>query len=242
MSYFTDEDVEALDRLIDGWASPDVRAVVLAGDVPGRFITHFDVDAILLKQTAPEGPVEAPRRSRRVHALTRRLNELPKPVIAALNGDAMGWGCELALAADIRIGERGDYRYGLCEVRLGIVPGGGGLTRLARLVGPGRALHLGMLAKVMTPEEAFRYGLVEELADDALAAATELAAALAALPPTAVAMAKRIVYQGAGVPLSVALDFELESAYRAKQSPEAADALRAYLDQPLEQRRSWLDP
>ena len=241
MNYFTDDDVEDLDRMLDDWAAPGVRAVVLAGGLPGKFITHFDADAILRKQTEPEGPVEAPRRSRRVHALTRRLNELPKPVIAALNGDAMGWGCELSLAADIRIGERGNYRYGLCEVRLGIVPGGGGLTRLARLVGPGRALHLGMLAKLMTPEEAFRYGLVEELAGDALEAAIDLATKLAALPPTAVAMAKRIVYQGAGLPLSVALELELESAYRAKQSPEAADALRSYLAVPLERRRTWLE-
>ena len=242
MNYFTDEDVDQLDELIDAWASSDVAAVVLAGGVPGKFITHFDVDSILLKQTEPEGPVEAPRRSRRVHALTRRLNELPKPVIAALNGDAMGWGCELALAADIRIGEHGDHRYGLIEVRLGIVPGGSGLTRMARLLGPGRTLQLGMSAKALTPEEAFRYGLVEELADDAVAAALELAAHIAALPPTAVAMAKRIVYQGAGLPLAVALELELESAYRAKQSPDAAEALNAYLALPFEQRRDWLDP
>lgn len=242
MSYFTDADVEQLDGLIDEWASPDVRAIVLAGGVPGKFITHFDVDSILLKQTEPESPVDAPRRSRRVHALTRRLNELPKPVIAALNGDAMGWGCELALATDVRIGERGDHRYGLIEVRLGIVPGGSGLTRMARLLGPGRALRLGMGAKALTPEEALRCGLIEELADDAVAAATSLAARMAQLPPTAVAMAKRIVYQTAGLPLPVALDFELESAYRAKQSPEAAEALRTYLALPLDERRDYLDP
>lgn len=242
MSYYTDEDVEALDGLIDAWtADPEVGAVVLAGGVAGKFITHFDVDAILLKQTTPDTPIDGPVRSRKVHALTRRLNELPKPVIAALNGDAMGWGFELAMAADIRVAERGDYRYGLCEVRLGIVPGGGGLTRMARIVGSGRALHLGMLAKIMTPEQALAYGVVEELADDAVAAATTLAAQIAALPPTAVAMAKRIVHQGEGFPLAVALERELDSAYRAKQSPEAAEALRVYLALPLQDRRDYLD-
>jgi enoyl-CoA hydratase/carnithine racemase len=241
MSYFTDEDIEQLEDLVARWASPDVGAVVLAGGLPGKFITHFDVDSILLKQEQPEGPVEAPVRSRRYHALTRSLNELPKPVIAALNGDAMGGGFELALACDIRIGEHGDYRYGLPEVRLGIVPGGSGLTRLARLVGPGRALALGLQAKVHTPEDAYRLGMVEELADDAVAAATELCARITELTPSAVAMAKRIVYQTVGLPLAVALELELESTYRAKQSPDAAAPMREYLALPLEQRRAWLE-
>src|SRR4051794_8448604 len=193
MNYFTDDDVDELERLIDTWADPEVRGVVLAGGVPGRFITHFNVDQILLKQTEPEGPIDAPRRSRRVHALGRRLNELPKPVISALNGDAMGWGFELALSTDIRVGERGDYRYGLPEVRLGIIPGGSGLTRMAKLVGAGRALQLGMGARVLTPEEAYALGLLQELADDAVATAMAMARSIAELPPTAVAMAKKLV-------------------------------------------------
>ena len=130
MNYFTDEAVEQLDRLIDGWAAHAVAAVVLAGGEPGRFITHFDVDAILRNQAEPDAIVDAPRRSRRVQAVLRRLSELPKPVIAALNGDAMGFGFELALASDLRIGQRGDHRYGLPEVRLGIIPGGSGTVRL----------------------------------------------------------------------------------------------------------------
>jgi enoyl-CoA hydratase len=240
MSYFTDEDVEQLDALCDAWLDPDVGAIVLAGAVEGKFITHFDVDSILLKQAQPEGPVEAPLRSRRVHALTRKLNDLPKPVIAALNGDAMGWGFELALAADVRVGERAGYRYGLIEVRLGIVPGGSGLTRMAKLVGSGRAMLLALTAKAMTPEQAHAYGLLEELSDDAVATAVEIATSIASMPPTAVAMAKRIVH-AADLPLAYALDLELESVYRSKRSPDAAAMLEAYLDLPLERRRDYLD-
>jgi len=241
MSYYTDEDIGQLEELVAEWTARQVPAVVLTGGVPGRFITHFEVDGILGKQVEPEGPIEGPRRSRRIHLLTQEMNRAPMPIVAALNGDAMGVGFELALSADVRVAERADHRYGLIETRLGIVPGGTGLTRMARLVGPGKAMLLGAGARALTPEEAFAHGLVELLEDDAEAVAIELAERFATLPRTAVAMAKKIVYQSQGVPLSVALDFELESAYRAKQSPEAAPALREYLDTPPEGRRGWLE-
>ncbi|MFN8216808.1 MAG: enoyl-CoA hydratase/isomerase family protein [Solirubrobacterales bacterium] len=241
MSYYTDEDIGQLEQLVAEWTARQVPAVVLAGGGAGKFITHFEVDGILEKQERPEGPIESPVRSRRIHALTQAMNRAPAPIIAALNGDAMGVGFELALAADFRVGERADHRYGLIETRLGIVPGGTGLTRMARLVGPGRAMLLGAGARCLTPQEAFDHGLVELLEDDALAAALALGERFATLPRAAVAMAKKIVYQSLGVPLSVALDFELDSAYRAKQSPEAAPALRDYLARPLEERRSWFE-
>lgn len=241
MSYYTDEDIGQLEDLVAEWTARQVPAVVLAGGVPGRFITHFEVDGILIKQVEPEGPIESPARSRRIHALTQDMNRAPMPIVAALNGDAMGIGFELALAADIRVGERADHRYGLIETRLGIVPGGTGLTRMARTIGPGQAMLLGAGARALTPEEAHEAGLIELLADDALARALELAERMATLPRAAVAMAKKIVYQSLGVPLSVALDHELDSAYRAKQSPEAAPALREYLALPLDERRAWFE-
>jgi enoyl-CoA hydratase/carnithine racemase len=241
MSYYTDEDIGQLEELVAEWTARQVPAVVLAGGVPGKFITHFEVDGILVKQVEPEGPIESPVRSRRIHVLTQNMNRAPMPILAALNGDAMGVGFEFALSCDIRVGERADHRYGLIETRLGIVPGGTGLTRMARLIGPGKAMLLGAGARALTPEEAFEHGLVELLEDDALAAALEVAERMATLPRAAVAMAKKIVYESLGVPLSVALDRELDSAYRAKQSPEAAPALRDYLAQPLHERRGWFE-
>lgn len=241
MNYFTDEDIGQLEELVAEWTARQVPAVVLAGGLPGRFITHFEVDGILRKQVEPEGPIESPRRTRRIHVLTQNMNRAPMPIIAALNGDAMGVGFELALSADIRVGERADHRYGLIETRLGIVPGGTGLTRMARMIGPGKAMLLGAGARALTPEEAYDAGLLELLEADALAAATEVAERMATLPRSAVAMAKKIVYQSQGVPLSVALELEADSAYRAKQSPEAAPALREYLAQPLDERRAWFE-
>lgn len=241
MNYYTDEDIGQLEELVADWTARQVPAVVLAGAQPGKFITHFEVDGILIKQVEPEGPIESPVRTRRIHVLTQNMNKAPMPIVAALNGDAMGVGFEFALAADIRVGERADHRYGLIETRLGIVPGGAGLTRMARMIGPGKAMLLGAGARALTPEEAFEFGLVELLEDDALAAATEIAERMSTLPRAAVAMAKKIVYQSQGVPLSVALEFEVDSAYRAKQSPEAAPALRDYLSQPLAERRAWFE-
>ena len=241
MNYYTDEDIGQLEELVGEWTERQVPAVVLAGGRPGKFITHFEVDGILHKQVKPEGPIESPARTRRIHVLTQNMNRAPMPIVAALNGDAMGVGFEFALSCDIRVAERGDYRYGLIETRLGIVPGGTGLTRMARLIGPGKAMLLGAGAYPLTPEQAYGHGLVEMIEDDALAAAVEIAERMATLPRVAVAMAKRIVYQSIGVPLAVALEFEVDSSYRAKQSPEAAPALQDYLDQPLEQRRAWFE-
>ncbi|MEU6643622.1 enoyl-CoA hydratase/isomerase family protein [Saccharomonospora sp. NPDC046836] len=240
MSYFTDAGLAELSTLLDRWETEDVGAVVLAGGVPGRFITHFDADEILATQRTMD-PVTAPERSGVAQALTLRLHDLPFPVIAALNGDAMGWGFELALASDIRIGERGDYRYGLIEVRLGIVPGAGGLTRLARLVGTGTALMLGLGARPVRPKEAARLGLVEELADDAVGAAMTHAKRMAAMPRTAIAMAKRLVHRGADLSLAAALDHDADCAFRAKLGADSAPALGSYLDVPPEERRDWLE-
>jgi enoyl-CoA hydratase len=241
MSYFTDAAVDQLDAMIDAWSrSEDLGAIVLSGTA-GSFITHFDVEAILQSQLAPDPLIDAPSRSRRVQAVLRRLSMLPQPVIAALGGDAMGFGFELALASDLRIGERADHRYGLPEVRLGIIPGGSGTTRLTKLVGVPAALDLILRARVLTPEEALARGLVHEIAGDAEARACAIAEHLAQLPRVAVAMAKQVIHRAGELPLESALAFELEGSFRSKQAPDAAAAMRRYLDVAPAARRDWLD-
>jgi enoyl-CoA hydratase/carnithine racemase len=241
MNYYRDAAFGQLDELIDGWMVDDAAAIVLTGGVEGRFITHFDVDEILRTQEEPDGIFEAPARSRRAQALTLRLHGLPQPVIAAMNGDTMGFGYELSLACDLRIAQRGDFRIGLPEVRLGITPAGSGLTRLTKLVGRARALELILRARVVTPEEALALGMVTELADDARASAIAVAQELAAMVPLAVAMAKKAIYQVADLPLELALTLEVESSFRLKQSPDIQAPMREYLALPLEQRRRWLE-
>jgi enoyl-CoA hydratase len=243
MSYFTDAAVDQLDAMIDGWSNAhDVSVIVLTGGVPGRFVTHFNVDQLLVNQEQPDAIFVAPRRSRRVQAVLRRLNGLAQPVIAALNGDAMGFGFELALSCDIRIAQRGDHRFGLPEVRLGLIPAGSGLTRIVKLLGTAKAFELVVGAKVMPPEETLAAGLIHDVVDDALATSLELARRLGSLPAIAVAMAKKAIYQTAEIPMELALALEAEASFRLKQSPEIKIPMREYLALPLEDRRAWLDP
>ncbi len=239
MSYLTGAGLDELAGLVGDWAAPEIGAVVIGGSVPGRFITHFSVEEILAGQ--PTMAARGPELNYRVHSTYAALSELGKPVICALNGDTMGAGLELALACDIRVGERGDYRYGLPEVRLGLIPGGTGTQRLLRLIGRGPALELIMEARLLTPEEAFTRGLVNRLADDALAAATEQARRLAALPRTALAAAKRIVHQAADLPLETALRMEADASFRAKVSPQSTAAMERYVAIPPVERRAYLD-
>ena len=112
---------------------------------------------------------------------------LPKVTIAAMNGDAMGGGFELTLACDLRIGQRGDFRYGNPEVRVGVVPGAGGTPRISRLAGLARALDWVWRGRIVAPEQALALGLVHEVVDDAPARALEVAEEIASLPPVAVA-------------------------------------------------------
>ena len=135
MNYFCAEATQELSGLIESWQSPEVRAVVLTGAVPGRFITHYSVEELLsLAENRDAVKSVGPALSRGYHQLLAKLRALPKPVIAALNGDTMGGGFELSLACDIRIAQAGDYRIGFPESTLGILPGGSGTQRLSRLI------------------------------------------------------------------------------------------------------------
>lgn len=239
MDYMVREGLEELAALIDTWEDESIKVVVLTGANEGRFITHYSVEELLAGQ---ERLVESgPELNYRVHELFTRITRTPKVVIAAMNGDTMGVGFELCLNCDLRIAQRGDFRIGLPEVRLGTIPGGTGLSRLTRLVGRARALDLILRSRVLTPEEALEYGLVTELVDHALEDAMRIASEIATLPPVPVAVAKRLIYETADLPIEVALRMEADGSFRSKLSPESTPAMREYVSLPFEQRRAWLD-
>jgi enoyl-CoA hydratase/carnithine racemase len=145
----------------DAQNDPDVRGVILTGSGDKSFIAGADINEV-----AADTPVQAEEKTQRGHRLMDLIENLGKPVIAAINGFALGGGCEAALACTIRLAAE-SARFGLPEVKLGIIPGYGGTQRLPRLVGKGRALQLILTGSMISSHEAYRIGLVNEVVPDA---------------------------------------------------------------------------
>jgi len=242
MNYLCAEGARELATLIEEWRAPAIRAVILTGGLSGTFITHYSVEELLqLAEEQAALRVLGTSLTAGFHRMLTTLRDLPKAVLVALNGDAMGGGFELALSCDLRIAQRGDHRFGLPEVKLGILPGGSGTQRLARLLGAGRAVELILRGRVVGPDEALALGLVHEVADDALARARVLAAEMAALPPIAVGRAKHAVYHGSDTHLAAGLDLEGAAFLETMLSDDAQAAMQAYVAVPLAERRAWIE-
>lgn len=181
----------------------DVRAVVVRG--AGRcFSAGADI-----KEMAGLSYAEMVRHAPLLQAAFAAVAQIPKPVVAAVHGPALGGGTELALAADRRICAP-DARFGLPEILLGVIPGAGGTQRLARLIGPGAAKELIYTGAEVGAEEARRLGLVDEVVDgrDLVTAAERWAARFVAGPARALRAAKIAVDEGLGRPLAEALELE----------------------------------
>jgi enoyl-CoA hydratase len=174
----------ALRRILDDWATRDeVRAVVISGAGGKAFASGADI-AELRERTHREA----------LHGvnqvLFQQVEDFPRPTLAAIDGHALGGGLELALACDLRIASRA-AKIGLPEVTLGVHPSAGGTWRLPRVVGLGRAKDLILTGRIVDAAEATGWGLFERLVDaDALAAAFDVAAQIAANAPLAVQIAK----------------------------------------------------
>jgi enoyl-CoA hydratase/carnithine racemase len=211
-------------------ASRDDRVLVLTGGVDGIFITHYDVGELV---TAAEAPAAAPTGEALmlIHRLFNRIERMPKVTVAALNGTAMGGGCELSLACDFRLMADGPFRYGLPETSLGIIPGAGGTQRMARLLGTARALDLILHAELMEPRAAHALGLVHRLlpTDRFLEHALAFAGDLAERAPIALAAAKEAIRRGMEVPLDDGLGIEQRAFLRTMQTADAREAMRAYV-------------
>ncbi len=181
----------------------DVRAVVIYGG-PKVFAAGADI-----KEMAGLGYTDMVRRSGALQSSFTEVARIPKPVVAAVTGYALGGGCELALCADFRVA--GDNaRLGQPEILLGIIPGAGGTQRLPRLVGPARAKDICFSGRFVGAEEALAIGLVDKVVppDDVYSAAVELVSRYATGPAMALRAAKEAIDEGLDVTLDVGLSIE----------------------------------
>lgn len=214
--------IAAFDRIAA--ATPRARAVVLTGAgrmfMAGGDIRHF--------QTLD--PVSAGRYARRIQIIQEAILHFECPVIAALNGHALGGGCELMMACDIRIASE-DALFGQPEVTLGIIPGAGGTQNLPRLVPVGAAKRLLFTGDRITAVEALRIGLVDEVVpqSEVLPHAMALAARIARNAPLAVAAAKKAVNLGLELGLAEALRLETALFAELFRSADVGEGVAAFL-------------
>ncbi len=201
-----------------------IRAVVLTGS--GRAFSA-GADIAMMRDLS----VENHRRVRRWADVQTALEAMPKPVIAAIHGYALGGGAELALACDVRFMAE-EAEIGFPEIELGLFPGAGGTQRLTRLLGPARALRLMMEGRRLTAQEAKNLALVDRLLpQEALRPAVhDYARDLAAKPTRAIGLLKRCVYGGIGRPLDAALELEAAAVFEVIETADAREGLSAFLE------------
>lgn len=176
-------------------------------------------------------PAEAARRGSILSDSFSFLNRLSRPVVAAVRGEALSAGLELALACDVRVSGQG-ARFGLPETALGMLPSGGGTQRLPRIVGRAKALQMVLLGEVIDAAEALRCGLVSRVVADGAVddEALALAERIAARGPLAVRYAKEAVLRGLEMPLEQALRFETDLTVILQTTEDRAEGVRAFLE------------
>jgi len=218
---------QELTRCFGDLAASDAARVVV---VTGAGERAFSAGADIREFVAPQVPVRF-RESRKRVDFRQAMDRCPQPIIAAIRGYALGGGLELALACDIRLASE-DAQLGLTEVNLAIIPGGGGTQRLPRLVGRGRALEMILTGARIDAREAWRIGLVERVipATDVLAAARELARALAEKAPVALRYAKEAVVKGLELPLADGLRLENDLATLLRTTEDRVEGAKAFLE------------
>ena len=201
-----------------------VRVVLLSSALERIFAGGFDLDFLA------HGWDDMLPMIRAFHEVANAWVRIPSPTIAVIGGHAAGGGCELALACDFRVMARGRATIGLPEVKLGLLPSGGGTTRLPRLIGRAAALDLLLRGRLIGADEAERIGLITLAAEpqDLDRVARGLAAELAALPPLAVREIKRCVDLGLDGPLSAGLALEERGNLALAETADAREGVAAF--------------
>jgi enoyl-CoA hydratase len=227
LNALNDEVVAELGLAAERIATEDaIKGAILTGAGPKAFVAGADI-ADLAKQ----GPFDGKARALRGQAVLRRLETCGKPVIAAINGFALGGGCELAMACHLRIASE-TAKFGQPEVKLGIAPGYGGTQRLPRLVGKGVALQLILTGEMIDAQEAYRIGLVNKVVPAAqlLAESEKLLRGILAMGPLAVRLALEAIDQGLEMTLDEGLLLEANHFGLLAATADMKEGLTAFLE------------
>jgi len=204
----------------------DIKGAILTGSGPKAFVAGADIGDL-----SKQGPFDGKARAQRGQSVLRRLETGGKPIIAAINGFALGGGCELAMACHIRIASD-NAKFGQPEVKLGIAPGYGGTQRLPRLVGKGVALQLILTGEMIDAQEAYRVGLVNRVvaSNELLPTATAMMRTILANGPLAVAQCIEVVNAGYDLPLDDALTFEATAFGLLAATDDKREGTKAFLE------------
>lgn len=218
--------LELQDAFADFAVNDAVQVIIITGSGTKAFVAGADIAAM-----SSLSALEARQFAKLGHQLMRSIEAGQKPVIAAINGFALGGGCELALGCDIRIvADRA--RFGQPEVNLGVIPGFGGTQRLTRLIGKGRALELILTGDMIDAAEAYRIGLANKVVpqEELLKTAKEMAAKIISKGPFAVRLAKEAINNGLEMDLDRANQYEAELFGLCFASLDQKEGMAAFLE------------
>lgn len=207
-------------------ATAGIRAVIITGAGTKAFMAGADI-AAMRDMTASQGRELALL----AHGIYAAIERSPKPYIAAVNGYALGGGCELALACDMRIASE-NARFGQPEINIGVLPGFGGSQRLPRLIGKGRALEMILTGDMIDAGEAYRIGLANKVVpqEDLLAEARRLATKIASKSALATALCKQAVVNGLEMDLARACAYEAELFGYSFATADQKEGMAAFLE------------
>ena len=205
---------------------PAIRGAILTGAGPKSFVAGADISDL-----AKQGTCDGKARAMRGQGVLRRLETCGKPVIAAVNGFALGGGCELAMACHIRIASE-NAKFGQPEVKLGIAPGYGGTQRLPRLVGKGVAMQLILTAEMIDAAEAYRIGLVNRVvpANELMAETEKMLRGILSMGPLAVRLSMEAIDHGLEMTLDEGLLLEANHFGLLAATQDTKEGLSAFLE------------
>ena len=226
-----------LDSLV---GNKELRVLAFTGTGEGVFIRHYEVgelaDAaeknIRLEKRVTETDKKIKKELHVFHKMLLKIRDLDAIVVAGINGNTAGGGCEFSLGCDLRVMSSGDYFIGLPETSIGILPGGGGTQRLARLIGTSRALDLILHGQLISNTQAHEYGIINKILpkESFLESLNEYCLILANRAPIALREVKRVIHEGVDLPLEEALLREQQAFNKTMNSKDAASAMRTMID------------